>query len=91
LTNAGVTRRSTKYSCNCDLDDDHEGPHVCDCEGSWDDDGWVYAWPGVFALDPDFPSLPYFEGSQVPSYGHSWGLLPFSRVDLLCLFGRMLL
>lgn len=32
-------------SCECSLDVRHEGPHICECEGSWDDKGNIKAWP----------------------------------------------
>ena len=36
--------------CVCSLPSEHEGPHVCDCAGSWEwgPDGFkVHAWPSI--------------------------------------------
>lgn len=37
-----------KSSCVCGLASGHDGPHECDCGGSWDVDGSVVRWPGIF-------------------------------------------
>lgn len=34
-----------KSACMCSLPEGHDGPHVCDCKGSWGDRGEIYAWP----------------------------------------------
>lgn len=83
MSDARVNCGSRRGACICPLDEGHNGPHVCDCKGSWDDEGWVYAWPGVFALDPDFPPLPYFEPPQVSAYGRTWSPIRFSRSALM--------
>lgn len=36
-----------KESCECQLPFGHAGAHVCGCEGSWDDDGNILAWPNL--------------------------------------------
>ena len=36
---------STKAECLCNRPHGHEGPHECNCAGSWDDDGEVLAFP----------------------------------------------
>lgn len=44
------------YSCVCKLASQHKGPHLCDCEGSWDDDGDIVEYPQVMvASDGIFP------------------------------------
>lgn len=61
----------TKQRCVCLLAEDHFGPHVCECEGSWDDEGVIHAWPGLVQDGPSkgeripletlgLPSLPYY-------------------------------
>ena len=67
-----MTCAGKRARCICSLPAGHEGPHVCACEGSWDDDGWVYSWPAVVQAGPrvgerveapkDYPPLPYLEG-----------------------------
>lgn len=42
---------ATKASCICMLPATHEGAHVCECEGSWDDEGNVLAYPAVVVED----------------------------------------
>lgn len=36
---------ANKDLCNCIRDKDHTGPHVCDCGGSYDNDGKIYSFP----------------------------------------------
>lgn len=36
-----------KSRCLCYLSPQHEGPHICQCEGSWDDAGIIYSYPKV--------------------------------------------
>lgn len=40
-------------SCVCSLPDEHEGPHVCECKGSWADDGSIQAWPEEYVGPPE--------------------------------------
>lgn len=35
------------YSCFCKLASQHDGSHLCDCEGSWDDKGDIVEYPQV--------------------------------------------
>lgn len=44
---------ATLASCECRLDEGHDGPHVCTCEGSWDDNGEIFAWPSKFVGDEE--------------------------------------
>ncbi len=35
------------HNCTCDKDAGHVGPHVCKCDGSWNDDGEILAYPNI--------------------------------------------
>lgn len=34
-------------SCICNLPFAHGEPHICECEGSWDDEGNIHAMPSL--------------------------------------------
>lgn len=38
---------ATEASCICNLRFEHQGPHICECEGSWGDDGEIHAMPSL--------------------------------------------
>jgi hypothetical protein len=38
---------SQKDSCVCKLSFAHDGNHICECEGSWDEEGNVVAFPAL--------------------------------------------
>ncbi len=38
---------STKAACHCLEPRDHDGDHVCKCEGSWDNDGDTVTLPDL--------------------------------------------
>jgi len=42
-------------SCQCKFEAGHEGPHVCECKGSWEDNGNILAFPD---LSGGFGSVP---------------------------------
>lgn len=44
---------ATKSACLCLHEQGHEGPHVCNCGGSWGDDGTVYRMPQTGMPDLD--------------------------------------
>ena len=41
------------YSCRCSLEAAHEGPHVCECNGSWADNGTIHGWPEEYVGPPE--------------------------------------
>lgn len=45
--------QGTKARCRCNRSIDHDGPHICDCRGSWGDNGEVYAWPQDVVWDDE--------------------------------------
>jgi hypothetical protein len=49
-----------KASCLCVHVDGHEGPHLCNCKGSWNEDGSIVTFP-LGSTDP-FEALAAFMG-----------------------------
>ena len=49
---AAIICGDTKFRCICTKEPDHEGPHLCDCYGSWDHDGDVITFPNPTRIFP---------------------------------------
>ncbi len=56
------------YSCVCSLPEDGHKEHVCECEGSWDDDGTIYEMPSIAQEESFLPT-----GMRLPpNLGERW-------------------
>ena len=45
------------HRCTCAMQKGHTGPHICNCEGSWKDDGVILAFPKMVESGP-YAGLP---------------------------------
>ena len=45
----------TRDSCRCQFLLDHAGPHICECEGSWDAEGNILELPLTAVSDRYVP------------------------------------
>ena len=45
MQKTGVLCPAILSRCECDKPIGHEGPHECQCGGSWGDDGEIYQFP----------------------------------------------
>lgn len=39
------------HYCYCKYSENHNGPHVCECGGSWDQQGRVVEWPAYVVAE----------------------------------------
>jgi len=50
--------KSIKASCRCHFNQDHTGPHECECFGSWMESGEIIQFPQLYIGDTDDPRPP---------------------------------